>query len=76
MTINWSYPDISDVDGYIVNASSLNDYVIQQVNNNNSVSQSTLNGLLPGTTYNITVRAYQDILGPPSDEESTTTLDG
>ena len=75
ITINWSYPDISDVDGYIVNASSLNDYVIQPVNNN-SVSQSTLNELLPGTTYTITVRAYQDILGPPSDEESITTLDG
>ena len=75
ITINWSYPNISDVDGYIVNASSLNDYVIQQVFNN-SVSQTTLNGLLPGTTYTITVRAYQDILGPPSDEESITTLDG
>ena len=49
--------------------------MIQQVNNN-SVSQITLNGLLPRTTYNITVRAYQDILGPPSDEESITTLDG
>ena len=48
---------------------------MQQVNNN-SVSQTTLNGLLPGTTYTITVRAYQDILGPPSDEESITTLDG
>ena len=59
----------------MVNASSLNDYVIQQVNSN-SVSQTTLNGLLPGTTYTITVRAYQDILGPPSDEESITTLDG
>ena len=74
ITINWSYPNISDVDGYIVNANSLIDYVIQQVNN--SVSQTTLNELLPGTTYTITVRAYQDILGPPSDEESITTLDG
>ena len=77
ITINWTCPNISDVDGYIVNASSLNDYVIQQVIvNNNSVSQTTLNELLPGTTYTITVRAYQDILGPPSDEESITTLDG
>ena len=66
ITINWTYPDISDVDGYVVNASSLNDYVIRQVNGS-SVSQTTLNGLLPGTTYNITVRAYQDILGPASD---------
>ena len=40
--------------------------MIQQVNGS-SVSQTTLNGLLPETTYNITVRAYQDILGPASD---------
>ncbi len=75
ITINWTYPNISDVDGYIVNASSLNDYMIQQVNNSN-VSQTTLNELLPGTTYNITVRAYQDILGPSSDGELITTLNG
>ena len=31
--------------------------------NNTSV---TLDGLIPGTNYSITVRAYQDILGPPS----------
>ena len=73
ITINWTYPDISDVDGYVVNASSLNDYVIQQVNGS-SVSQTTLNGLLPGTTYNITVRAYQDILGPASNTIPITTL--
>ena len=72
ITINWTYPNISDVDGYVVNASSLNDYVIQQVNGS-SVSQTTLNGLLPGTTYNITVRAYQDILGPASDTVSFQT---
>ena len=75
ITINWTYPNISDVDGYIVNASSLNDYMIQQVNNS-IVSQTTLNGLLPGTTYIITVRAYQDILGPHSNGELITTLDG
>ena len=73
ITINWTYPNISDVDGYVVNASSLNDCVIQQVNGS-SVSQTTLNGLLPGTTYNITVRAYQDILGPASDTIPITTL--
>ena len=47
--------------------------MIQQVSGS-SVSQTTLNGLLPGTTYNITVRAYQDILGPASDTISVTTL--
>ena len=30
------------------------------------VKETTLDGLIPVTTYSITVRAYQDILGPPS----------
>ena len=72
ITINWTYPNISDVDGYVVNVSSLNDCAIQV--SGSSVSQTTLNGLLPGTTYNITVRAYQDILGPASDTITVTTL--
>ena len=72
ITINWTYPDISDTDGYVVNASSLNDYVIQQVNGS-SVNETTLNGLIPGTTYNITIRAYQDLLGPASQPLSVTT---
>ena len=75
ITINWTYPDISDTDGYVVNASSLNDYVIQQVNGS-SVNETTLNGLIPGTTYNITVRAYQDLLGPASEPLSVDTLNG
>ena len=72
ITINWTYPNISDTDGYVVNASSLNDYVIQQVNGS-SVNETTLNGLIPGTTYNITIRAYQDLLGPASEPLSVIT---
>ena len=75
ITINWTYPDISDTDGYVVNASSLNDYVIQQVNGS-SVNETTLNGLIPGTTYNITIRAYQDLLGPASEPLLVDTLNG
>ena len=30
----------------------------------------TLEELIPGTTYNITIRAYQDILGPASSATS------
>ena len=30
------------------------------------VKETTLDGLIPVTSYSITVRAYQDILGPAS----------
>ena len=68
ITINWTYPNVSDVDGYIV-------YVSNCTMKQNNGSQMTIGGLSPGTTYNITVRAYQDILGPPSDIFTDTTFD-
>ena len=49
------------------------------------VKETTLDGLIPVTSYSITVRAYQDILGPPSipfnvtianDSISEYTIDG
>ena len=49
--------------------------MIQQVNGS-SVNETTLNGLIPGTTYNITIRAYQDLLGPASEPISVDTLNG
>ena len=36
----------------------------------------TLDGLIPGTSYSIAVRAYQDILGPPTTTVHVTTDDG
>ena len=60
ITVNWIY-DTNDADGYVV-----------YYNNNVSkveggdVKETTLDGLIPVTSYSITVRAYQDILGPPS----------
>ena len=59
-TINWTY-DTNDADGYVV-----------YYNNNvrkvegGDVKETTLDGLIPVTSYSITVTAYQDILGPPS----------
>ena len=44
----------------------------QQVKGGNQ-STTTLKGLRVGTTYNITVRAYQDILGPVSNTISVQT---
>ena len=59
VTVNWTY-DTNDADGYVV-----------YYNNNVSkvegdVKETTLDELIPGISYSITVRAYQDILGPPS----------
>ena len=34
----------------------------------------TLNGLKGGTTYSITVRAYQQLVGPPSSTITVQTL--
>ena len=39
-----------------------------------SQNEMTLKGLIPVTTYDITVRAYQDILGPASNAISVQTL--
>ena len=41
-----------------------------------SQSTTTLEGLRGGTTYNITVRAYQQLLGPASSAISVQTLPG
>ena len=47
----------------------------QQVKGGNQ-STTTLKGLRVGTTYSITVRAYQDILGPVSNTISVQTYSG
>ena len=39
-----------------------------------SQNEMTLKGLIPATTYDITVRAYQDILGPASNAINVLTL--
>ena len=64
ITVSW-IPVPSDADGYVVNATSGTHIVTKQVKGG-SQNEITLKGLIPGTTYNITVRAYQNILGPAS----------
>ena len=72
ITIRWiTVP--SDADGYVVNATSDTHTVTQQVEGG-SQNVMTLKELMPTTTYSITVRAYQDILGPASDTTSVQTL--
>ena len=62
VTISWTYNNISDADGYVV---YVDDSTIHNVigGARNSV---TLHGLISGANYSVIVRAYQDILGPPS----------
>ena len=72
ITVSWT-PVPSDADGYVVNVTSDTHTVIQQVKGG-SQNEMTLKGLIPATTYNITVRAYQDILGPASNAISVQTL--
>ena len=74
ITVSWiAVP--SDADGYIVNVTSDTHTVTHQVKGG-SQNEMTLEGLIPATTYNITVRAYQDILGPASNAISVQTLLG
>ena len=74
ITVSWT-PDSSDADGYVANVTSDTHTVTQQVKGG-SQNKVTLKGLIPITTYNITIRAYQDILGPASNVISIQTLSG
>ena len=71
ITVSWT-PVPSDADGYVVNVTSDTHTVTHQVKGG-SQNEMTLKGLIPVTTYNITVRAYQDILGPASNVISVQT---
>ena len=68
-------PVPSDVDRYVVNVTSDTHTVTEQVKGG-SQNKVTLKDLIPVTTYNITVRAYQDILGPASNAISVQTSSG
>ena len=73
ITVSWT-PDPSDADGYVVYATSHTDTVqwTQQVEGG-SQNTTTLEGLRGGTIYTITVRAYQQLLGPASSPLSVQT---
>ena len=57
--------DATEADGYVVYSTQLPQST-RAVDVGN-VTQYTLGGLVPGNTYNITMRAYQDLLGPEGD---------
>uniref|UniRef100_A0A1X7T0Q8 Fibronectin type-III domain-containing protein n=1 Tax=Amphimedon queenslandica TaxID=400682 RepID=A0A1X7T0Q8_AMPQE len=75
ITVSWTALDSSDADGYVVNVTSDTDTVQTVQMEGNSNNTITLNGLRGGTTYSITVRAYQQLLGPAS-TISVQTLPG
>ena len=66
ITVNWRA--IPDADGYVV---YVDDAVYDIFEND-----TTVTNLIPVTNYSITVRAYQDILGPVSTPLNVTTDDG
>ena len=76
ITVNWTALDSSDADGYVVNVTSDTDTVQAVKVEESSNNTVTLNGLRGGTTYYITVRAYQKLLGPASSTISVQTLSG
>ena len=76
ITVNWTALDSSDADGYVVNVTSDTDTVQTVQVEGSSNNTITLNGLRGGTTYNITVRAYQQLLGPASSTISVQALPG
>ena len=76
ITVSWTVLDSSDADGYVVNVTSDTDTVQTVQVEGSSNNTITLNGLRGRTTYNITVRAYQQLLGPASSTISVQTLPG
>ena len=76
ITVNWTALDSSDADGYVVNVTSDTDTVQTVQVEGSSNNTITLNGLRVETSYNITVRAYQQLLGPASSTISVQTLPG
>ena len=66
ITVSWTALDSSDADGYVVNVTSDTDTVQTVQVEGSSNNTITLNGLNIETTYSITVRAYQQLLGPTS----------
>uniref|UniRef100_A0A1X7VPK1 Fibronectin type-III domain-containing protein n=1 Tax=Amphimedon queenslandica TaxID=400682 RepID=A0A1X7VPK1_AMPQE len=74
ITVSWTALDSSDADGYVVNVTSDTDTVQTVQVEGSSNNTITLNGLNIETTYSITVRAYQQLLGPTSSAISVQTL--
>ena len=76
ITVSWTALDSSDADGYVVNVTSSTDTVQTVQVEGSSNNTITLKELQRRTTYNIAVRAYQQLLGPASSTITVQTLPG
>ena len=76
ITVSWTALDSSDADGYVVNVTYDTDTVQTVQVEGSSNNTLTIKNLEVNTTYNITVRAYQQLLGPASSAISVQTLPG
>ena len=75
ITVSWTALDSSDADGYVVNVTNDTDTVQTVQVEGSSNNTLTIKELEVNTTYSITVRAYQQLLGPAS-TISVRTLPG
>ena len=67
LTLNWTVPSPSpDADGYVIYLMRSSGSVKALKIVGGSVNEHILEGLTPCTSYTISIRAYQDILGPES----------
>ena len=71
ITISWTAVNATDANGYVVYFEQFLSNTTASVDVGNT-TQCTLSGVISGCTYSVTVRAYQDLLGPGSDAISET----
>ena len=84
ISIHWNSPSVVQfpVSYYLVNASSLNNVAIIEFNTTTNITSFNVTGLLPGTTYELTVMAVSqggDVIARSQASHSltaTTTVTG
>ena len=68
ITVKWSVPSTPpDADGYVIYYASGSGPGMSVKVMGDSVNQHAIEDLTPNTSYTISIRAYQDILGPASE---------
>ena len=74
MTVKWSVPSTPpDADGYVIFYANGSGPGMSVKVLGGIVNQHTIEGLTPATLYSISIRAYQDILGPASETIAVMT---